>query len=92
MLNSVTEITSKDLENDSEKKGTLIKLMPKEETRKCLCCGRTFEVNPFIVQDFCNGCFLVVARETFKADDNMTLKELKEKIKKELEVENGNCN
>lgn len=70
----------------------VIKLPPEEETRKCLCCGRSFETKPYIIQDFCNRCFLIVARETFKADGNMTLKQLREKIKKELEVERGNCN
>lgn len=38
-------------------------IMPIEkQNRKCLCCGKEFEVEPFIEQDFCDRCFPIVVR------------------------------
>lgn len=51
--------------------------------KKCLCCGEEMEIFSYIEQDFCNRCFPVVCREVFnKANDKMTIKEVKEKIRK----------
>lgn len=53
-----------------------------KEIRKCLCCGNEFKVEPFVIQDFCNRCYSIVVREVFnKENGNLTLKELKDKIK-----------
>ena len=62
---------------------TNIILMPiKKEIRTCLCCGEKFEIEPYINQDFCNRCFPIVVRETFKKENgNLTCEELKEKIR-----------
>ena len=58
-----------------------------KEYRKCLCCGKEFYVDSFIEQDFCNRCYPVVCKNVFdKANGNLTIKELKEKIKKEIEI------
>lgn len=55
------------------------------ESRTCLCCGEKFMVSPFIEQDLCCRCYLVVVKQLFnKENDNLTIKELKEKIKNEL--------
>lgn len=66
------------------------KLMPLKITKQkryCLCCGKSFETEPYIVQDFCNRCFPIVARETFKKENgNLTCKELIEKIKRIMEM------
>lgn len=54
----------------------------KKIKHKCLCCGREFELEPYIEQDFCNGCFPIVCREVFnRANDEITVKEIKEIIK-----------
>lgn len=63
---------------------SVYKSYPTKEIRMCLCCGKPFEVQPIVIQDLCNRCNLIVAREFFKADGNMTLEELKEKIKKRI--------
>lgn len=44
------------------------------------------EVEPYIEQDFCDRCFIVVCREAFnKANDGMTVKEVRERIKRNIE-------
>lgn len=59
-------------------KGQIIK-------KKCLCCGKIMKLNLTEDKDFCDRCFIIVCREVFnKANDNMTAKELRERIKKEL--------
>lgn len=53
--------------------------------KKCLCCGCEFSVSPLVIQDFCNRCYPVVAKEVFdKNNDNLTVEELKNKIKEKL--------
>ena len=58
-------------------------IMPIEkQNRKCLCCGKEFKVESFVEQDFCNRCFPIVVRETFKKENgNLTCEQLKEKIR-----------
>jgi hypothetical protein len=54
--------------------------------RKCLCCGKEMELEPYIEQDFCNRCFIIVCREVFnKANDGMTVEEVRERIKRNIE-------
>lgn len=58
--------------------------------KKCLCCGEEIEIFPYIEQDFCNRCFYIVCREVFnKENDDMTIEEVKEKIKK---IISNDCN
>lgn len=41
-----------------------------------------FIIMPIIEQDFCDRCFPIVVRETFKKENgNLTCEELREKIK-----------
>lgn len=55
------------------------------EPRTCLCCGESFFVSPFIEQDFCCRCYVAVVKQVFnKENGNLTIKELKKKIKNEL--------
>ena len=57
-------------------------MQTRKENRTCLCCGKKFEIEPYIDQDFCNGCFPIVVKETFKKENgNLTCKELREKIR-----------
>ena len=50
--------------------------------KKCLCCGKEMELEPYIEQDFCNRCFYIVCREVFnKANDGMTVEEIRERIR-----------
>lgn len=54
--------------------------------KKCLCCGKEMELEPYIEQDFCDRCFIVVCREVFnKANDGMTVEEVKERIRRIIE-------
>lgn len=54
--------------------------------KKCLCCGKEMELEWYMEQDFCNKCFIVVCREVFnKANDGMTVEEVKEKIRRNIE-------
>ena len=54
--------------------------------RKCLCCGKEMELEPYIEQDFCDRCFIVVCREVFaKANDGMTVEEVRERIRRNIE-------
>lgn len=59
----------------------------KKIKKKCLCCGKEIELEPYAAkQDFCDRCFLVVCREVFnKANDGMTVEEIKERIRKIIE-------
>ena len=51
--------------------------------KKCLCCGNEMELYPYVEQDFCDICFPVICREVFnKENDRMTVKEVKEKIRR----------
>jgi hypothetical protein len=53
--------------------------------KKCLCCGKDMEIFPYVEQDFCNRCFYIVCREVFnKANDGMTVKEVRERIKRSI--------
>ena len=55
--------------------------------KKCLCCGEEMEL--FIYEeyrDFCDRCFPIVCREVFnKANDGMTVEEVKERIRRIIE-------
>ena len=54
--------------------------------KRCLCCGEEMEIFPYIEQDFCDRCFYIVCREVFnKANDRMTVKEVKERIRRNIE-------
>ena len=54
--------------------------------KKCLCCGEEMEIFPYTEQDFCDRCFPIVCREVFaKANDGMTIKEVKERIRRNIE-------
>jgi hypothetical protein len=54
--------------------------------KKCLCCGKEMEIEPYIEQDFCDRCFVIVCQEFFnKENDNLTIKELREKVGKIIE-------
>ena len=54
--------------------------------KKCLCCGEEMELEPYIEQDFCGRCFPIVCREVFaKANDGMTVAEVKERIRRNIE-------
>lgn len=54
--------------------------------KKCLCCGKEMEIEPYIEQDFCDRCFVIVCREFFnKENDTLTIKELREKVGKIIE-------
>lgn len=60
---------------------------PVEKIKKnCLCCGKEMELELHEERDFCDRCFPVVCREVFnKANDGMTVEEVKEVIRKNLE-------
>ena len=62
--------------------------VPPERVKKnCLCCGEEMTLEPYEERDFCNRCFPVVCREVFnKANDGLTVTEVKERIKKELDI------
>ena len=54
--------------------------------KRCLCCGEEMEIFPYIEQDFCDICFPIVCREVFnKSNDRMTVKEVKERIRRIIE-------
>lgn len=54
--------------------------------KKCLCCGNEMELEPYIEQDFCDRCFYIVCQEVFnKANDGLTVAEVKEKIRRIIE-------
>ena len=56
--------------------------------KKCLCCGNEMELEPYIEQDFCDRCFYIVCREVFnKANDRMTVEEVKERIRRTIEYD-----
>ncbi len=64
---------------------TIARLYEVEKT--CPCCGDTFLTMPYDYQLFCNRCFPVVAKEVFKPENgNLTIKEVKEKIRNELGI------
>ena len=66
---------------------SILPLKISKQKRYCLCCGKSFEVEHYIVQDFCNRCFPIVAKETFKKENgNLTCKELIKKIKRIMET------
>lgn len=55
--------------------------------KKCLCCGCEFSVEPWIIKDFCDRCYPVVVKEVFdKNNDNLTVDQLKNKIKEKLTI------
>lgn len=60
---------------------------PIEKTKKkCLCCGKEMELKIYEVRDFCDTCFPIVCREVFdKANGNLTIKEVREKIRRNIE-------
>lgn len=55
--------------------------------KKCLCCGCEFTVYPWVIKDFCDRCYPVVAKEVFdRNNDNLTIEQLKNKIKEKLTI------
>lgn len=53
--------------------------------KKCLCCGNEIELYIWENRDFCDRCFYIVCREVFnKANDGMTVKEVRERIKRSI--------
>lgn len=66
--------------------GDIIVMPVTKIKKKCLCCGKEMEIEPYIEQDFCDRCFVVVCREVFnKENDSLTAKEIREKIGKIIE-------
>ena len=61
--------------------------MPQTKIKKnCICCGKEMELNLYEERDFCDRCFSIVCREVFnKANDGMTVEEVKEKIRRIIE-------
>lgn len=58
----------------------------KKIKKKCLCCENEMELFDYEDRDFCNKCFPIVCREVFnKANDRMTVKEVKERIRRIIE-------
>lgn len=54
--------------------------------KKCLCCGKEMELFVYEDRDFCDKCFVIVCREVFnKANNDMTVKEIKERIRRIIE-------
>lgn len=54
--------------------------------RNCLCCGKEMEVFPYEWREFCDRCFIIVAREVYnKANDGLTVKEVRERIRRNIE-------
>ena len=54
--------------------------------KKCLCCRNEMELFVYENRDFCDRCFIIVCREVFnKANDRMTVKEVKERIRRIIE-------
>ena len=54
--------------------------------KPCLCCGNEMELFAYEDGDFCDRCFYIVCREVFnKANDRMTVKEVKERIRRNIE-------
>lgn len=62
-------------------------IMPIERIKKkCLCCGNEMELFIYEDRDFCDRCFPIVCREVFnKANNDMTVKEIKERIRRTIE-------
>ena len=51
--------------------------------KNCICCGKEMELKLYEERDFCDRCFTIVCREVFnKVNDNMTVEEVKERIKR----------
>jgi hypothetical protein len=77
---NMTEITEK------EENMNYVIFPVKKIKKKCLCCGKEMELEPYIEQDFCDRCFLIVCREVFnKANNDMTVKEVRERIRRIIE-------
>lgn len=56
-----------------------------KETRKCKCCGNSFEVGWYIEQDICDRCYPILVRELFNPENGkLTCKEFVKKMKKEV--------
>lgn len=54
--------------------------------KKCLCCSKEMELFVYEDRDFCDRCFPIVCREVFnKANDGMTVEEVKERIRRIIE-------
>ena len=60
----------------------------RKKERLCVCCGRTFYEYPYIDSEFCDRCYPIVVRTVFdKNNGNLTCSQVKEKIRKELGIE-----
>lgn len=54
--------------------------------KKCLCCGKVMELRPVENKEFCDKCYVIVCQEVYnKANDGMTVREVRERIKKRIE-------
>ena len=54
--------------------------------KKCLCCRNEMELFVYENRDFCDRCFPIVCQEVFnKANDGLTVAEVKEKIRRNIE-------
>ena len=62
----------------------------KPETTVCMCCGKTFSIEPICEQPLCNKCYPVAVKMLFSGIyDDMTAKELRNAVRnKVLEAEN----
>ena len=66
--------------------GDIIVMPVTKIKKKCLCCGKEMKIEPYIEQDFCDRCFVIICRELFnKENNNLTIKELREKVGKIIE-------
>ena len=63
-----------------------LKYVPIEKIKKkCLCCGKEMELRLSENKDFCDKCYIIVCQEVYnKANDGMTVKEVRERIKRRL--------
>ena len=54
--------------------------------KKCLCCDKEMKIFIYEDRDFCDRCFYIVCQEVFnKANDGLTVAEVKEKIRRSIE-------
>ena len=65
------------------RKNESIEIQPiKKISKECLNCGTKFLIEPYVIQDFCNRCFLIVCKAVFdEANGDLTCKQLIEKLK-----------
>lgn len=65
----------------------LVYIKPIQIKKKCLCCNKEMIFNHFEDRDFCNNCFMIIAKELFnERNNNISIKSLREKIKKQIQA------